>query len=404
MRELFDEVAGQSPLDPQEAVRRVRARAAAQALLQGGRRRRGRGRICDHARRQADQDAVGPPGGRCPSRAIADAIAAEWDAQQETIDPLTMPLTRFANSVVDARGRPRRARARRRREIFRVRSAVLPRRPSRRRWSRARPRIGTPCCSGRRTRSARISSSPRASCMCASPTRRSQAARAALPDDPWSVAALHVVTTLTGSALLALALPMARAIPTRSGTPPMSTRTGTATNGAWTRRWPRAAPPARSISAAAVRILRRVEAAVRFNERFTTRPSVLAFCGPMALPINPILPVIAAQAPWQRRRPIVVLQPGTVVDARCSTCSPTIWCGSRSPALDRRDVGGRADAGAESAACGVAERRHGPARGGQGRAPASADQVTLTPTAALAMRRQPDRDCAASLHPRPAIP
>jgi chaperone required for assembly of F1-ATPase len=32
------------------------------------------------------------------------------------------------------------------------------------------------------------------------------AARAALPNDPWSIAAVHVVTTLTGSALLALAL------------------------------------------------------------------------------------------------------------------------------------------------------------------------------------------------------
>ena len=32
------------------------------------------------------------------------------------------------------------------------------------------------------------------------------AIRAALPDDPWSIAAVHVVTTLTGSALLALAL------------------------------------------------------------------------------------------------------------------------------------------------------------------------------------------------------
>ena len=32
------------------------------------------------------------------------------------------------------------------------------------------------------------------------------AARAAFPADPWSIAALHVVTTLTGSALLALAL------------------------------------------------------------------------------------------------------------------------------------------------------------------------------------------------------
>jgi chaperone required for assembly of F1-ATPase len=32
------------------------------------------------------------------------------------------------------------------------------------------------------------------------------AARAALPADPWSIAALHVITMLTGSALLALAL------------------------------------------------------------------------------------------------------------------------------------------------------------------------------------------------------
>ena len=38
------------------------------------------------------------------------------------------------------------------------------------------------------------------------PDEAIQAACAALPQDPWSVAALHVITTLTGSALLALAL------------------------------------------------------------------------------------------------------------------------------------------------------------------------------------------------------
>ena len=37
-----------------------------------------------------------------PDRDIADAIAAEWEAQNEFINPLSMPLTRFANSVVDA--------------------------------------------------------------------------------------------------------------------------------------------------------------------------------------------------------------------------------------------------------------------------------------------------------------
>ena len=50
------------------------------------------------------------------------------------------------------------------------------------------------------------------------------AAREALPADPWSVAALHVVTTLTGSALLALALHQGAREPSRSGRRPMSTR------------------------------------------------------------------------------------------------------------------------------------------------------------------------------------
>src|SRR5215467_9101138 len=36
-----------------------------------------------------------------PSRALAQALAAEWDAQGEIIDPATMPLTRLANSIVD---------------------------------------------------------------------------------------------------------------------------------------------------------------------------------------------------------------------------------------------------------------------------------------------------------------
>ncbi|MCA8879535.1 MAG: ATPase [Rhodobacteraceae bacterium] len=36
-----------------------------------------------------------------PSRALAEAIRAEWDAQAEKIDPRSMPLTRLANSAVD---------------------------------------------------------------------------------------------------------------------------------------------------------------------------------------------------------------------------------------------------------------------------------------------------------------
>jgi chaperone required for assembly of F1-ATPase len=36
-----------------------------------------------------------------PSRALAEALAAEWDAQGERIDPASMPLTRLVNSAID---------------------------------------------------------------------------------------------------------------------------------------------------------------------------------------------------------------------------------------------------------------------------------------------------------------
>ncbi len=166
-----------------------------------------------------DGKPIRTPSGRqviVPVQEIADAIAAEWQAQQETIDPLTMPLTRFANSVVRGRGRSGRRRRRRRREISAVRSAVLSRRSSRGAGGARGRASGIPCCSGPPIRSARISFSPKASCMSASPTRRLRRRARRCPADPWSIAALHVVTTLTGSALLALAL-HARRARSRSG-------------------------------------------------------------------------------------------------------------------------------------------------------------------------------------------
>lgn len=45
------------------------------------------------------------PGGSrliLPSRRVAEGLAAEWDAQSEFVDPTTMPLTRIANSAIDA--------------------------------------------------------------------------------------------------------------------------------------------------------------------------------------------------------------------------------------------------------------------------------------------------------------
>jgi chaperone required for assembly of F1-ATPase len=204
MRELFDEASGKSPLDPEEAVRRT---------TRGQRRRR----FYDHAgvvegpdgfAITLDDKPVRTPSGRplvAPNRDIADGIVAEWDAQQETIDPLTMPLTRFANSVIDAvvdrieavtddiakyfgsdllfyrAGHPEALVAR---EAAHWDPVVF--------W--AADALGAHFILAEGIVHVR------------QPDSAIAAARAVLPTDPWSIAALHVVTTLTGSALLALAL------------------------------------------------------------------------------------------------------------------------------------------------------------------------------------------------------
>src|SRR3981081_365689 len=105
MRELFEEAVGTSPLDPEEAVRRT---------TRGPRRKRFYARAGvvespDGFAITLDDNPGRKPSGRAlvaPTRDIADAMAAEWDAQKEFIDPLTMPLTRLAHTGADAAGSP----------------------------------------------------------------------------------------------------------------------------------------------------------------------------------------------------------------------------------------------------------------------------------------------------------
>lgn len=52
-----------------------------------------------------DGRAVKTPGKhelRLPSAEVAEGVAAEWSAQETHLDPATMPMTRIANSVIDA--------------------------------------------------------------------------------------------------------------------------------------------------------------------------------------------------------------------------------------------------------------------------------------------------------------
>jgi chaperone required for assembly of F1-ATPase len=194
MRELFDEVAGKSPLDAEEAVRRsTRAPRRKRFYTRAGVAESPDGFVIT-----LDDKPIRTPSGHAlaaPTREIADAMAAEWEAQQETIDPLTMPLTRFGNSV-DAddiakylgtdllfyrAGHP---------EALVAREAAL--------WDPllfwAADTLGAHFILAEGIVHVR------------QPDSAIAAMRRTFPADPWSIAALHVVTTLTGSALLALAL------------------------------------------------------------------------------------------------------------------------------------------------------------------------------------------------------
>lgn len=60
---------------------------------------------------QLDGKLIKTPSGQelvAPSRALADAIAAEWSSQGEMIDPASMPLTALLNTAID-RAREREA-------------------------------------------------------------------------------------------------------------------------------------------------------------------------------------------------------------------------------------------------------------------------------------------------------
>src|SRR3984893_8088858 len=204
MRELFDETLGKSPLDPEEAVRRTMRTARRKRFYA----KAGVLEAPDGFAITLDDKPIRTPSGRqvvAPVREIADAIAAEWDAQQELIDPLTMPMTRFANSVVDA-------------VVDRV-DAVKEDIAKYFQSDLLFDRAGHP--DGLVAREAALwdpllfwaADELGAHFILAEgivhvrqPETAVAAATAALPDDPWRVAALHVITTLTGSALLALAL------------------------------------------------------------------------------------------------------------------------------------------------------------------------------------------------------
>jgi chaperone required for assembly of F1-ATPase len=205
MREFFENAA---PDNPMEAARR-----AARPIL--------RKRFYEHASTVAegklyavrlDDKPVRTPAGRplaAPTRALAEALAAEWEAQRDVIDPAKMPLTRLANSIIDGvidRSAPVAEEVAR----YLASDLIYYRAGSPRGLVERQTRHWDPIVEwARDVLGARLLLAEGVVHM-TQPETTLAAAGAAIPSDPWRLGALHSVTTLTGSALLALAIARGR--------------------------------------------------------------------------------------------------------------------------------------------------------------------------------------------------
>lgn len=204
MRNIFTEIFENQSLDPTDAARhamrpRLRKRFYQRATVGEG---------ADGFPVLLDGKQVYTPARKplaTPSRELAEALAAEWNAQGKEIDPTRMPLTRLANAVVDAVTEQPDAvvteiekylssdllfyRAETPAELI-ARQAQA--------WDPvlawAHQVLGARFVLGKGVIHVQ------------QPDEAIAAARAAIPSNSWRLGALSSITSLTGSALLALAL------------------------------------------------------------------------------------------------------------------------------------------------------------------------------------------------------
>jgi chaperone required for assembly of F1-ATPase len=207
MRDIFTEIFENQPVDPMESARsslrhRLRKRFYARATAGDG------GEVL------LDGKQVFTPARKplaAPSRALAEALAAEWDAQKEEIDPGGMALTRLANAAIDAVAAMPAAVAA---EIEKyLGSDLLCYRAEAPEGLVARQaQHWDPVLAWARDKFGARFVLAQGVVHVAQPSEAIAAMRARIPQDPgdikniWRLAALASITALTGSALIALAL------------------------------------------------------------------------------------------------------------------------------------------------------------------------------------------------------
>src|SRR5580704_2294235 len=201
MRELFEDT---PPDDPIEATRRS-MRTALPRRFYGNATT---AVVADGYAVRLDDKPVHTPARRvlaAPTLALAEAIAAEWQAQKDVIDPAKMPLTRLANAIIDG-----------------VADAPLPvaeeigkylasdllfyRATSPQGLVECQARHWDPILAWARQAFGADFKLGEGVVYVAQPAAALAAVRAAIPEEPWRLGAVHSITTLSGSALIALAM------------------------------------------------------------------------------------------------------------------------------------------------------------------------------------------------------
>jgi chaperone required for assembly of F1-ATPase len=221
MRDIFEEIFSEPQGNPMDAARR-----AMRSPLRSRFYREAQVEECEGGLQiLLDGKPVRTPAKKpliAPSRRLADRIAGEWAAQGDTIDPFSMPLTRLANAIIDGvatASQPVAAEV----EKYLQSDLLCYRAPGpegllarqRRHWDPvmewAREALGARFMLAEGVMHVR------------QPEEAIEAAAGAIPRggsarELWRLGALNLVTALTGSALLALAIDAGRLTPDEAWT------------------------------------------------------------------------------------------------------------------------------------------------------------------------------------------
>ncbi len=216
MRDIFSEIFENQPADPVEAARRSLRSALRKRFYENAEAGEGP----DGHTVLLDGRPVRTPARRplsAPVKPLAEALAGEWRAQRDVVDPAAMPLTRLANSIIDGvADAPRPVVA----EIEKYLGSDLL-------FYRAegpegllvlQARHWDPLIEWARDELGARFVLAQGVMFAEQPAGAVAAARAAVPDDPWRLGALHSAMTLTGSPLIALALARGRLDPEQAWT------------------------------------------------------------------------------------------------------------------------------------------------------------------------------------------